>query len=1784
MSVFDETDDGAAGFQGQTADAVNVAAHQSLVSGASLDNLVGIQGGFLTKDDALDSNFIASQELSNAQLSSGGHNYNIGYNTDSKTYQVGSSQSNLGLVQATKYEDEGKYTSGSIILDDYRLPTKSKVTHGQTQNVDQSGIYQSAGQTYSGRYNNGYTASYVTSGNTQYKTSINYDDNSGAYVHDPSGDYAEPYRHQDSPADIYVHDDSGYKQSRDNYDYSRYSGYSESNTNGKYSEDNSGQYIHDNSGAFVDTGSTSGAYKDYSGAYADYSGSYNHDDSGKYVAGVYKTDAGISNYGSTALNNNGKSSSEVNIKQYHGAYSTAHSGDYLSDSKAYTGASHTLTAGAINVGLVGKTTLVDSAYANHGNYQINNGYNYASSVSHSTSQPTVHPGHVSFISQPAVSIHHLGTDGNNLDGYGLATTPTSSGIPTTATPFAVTTSLPITTYKTIILPEAPKTNVKQIFGFTQPAVTYAKPTVVAVKQHYVTPKVEVTDYNQAISSGQSVSHTVQHSSQSNEKSGYEYSKPSIKFEESVTYTTPAPVVSVSTYKPQGFSHSQQTLHKVESVGFDYATATPVNEPQFKKLVAYTTGSSVNVQPTVASIPQSFSHQTIHNIDNSNTYNIESDNSYAKVEFASEQPQQIYEYTTAQPAVVSSTYQPQVYNLQTVHQVDTNKVKTYQTSDAGYEYKNLNSGYKYEAPVNEPRIHEYTTAQPAVVSSTYQPQVYNLQTVHQVDTNKVKTYQTSDAGYEYKNLNSGYKYEAPVNRFEEEPKTVFTYSTPAPIISTYKPQSYNHQTIHKVESQNYIPVSSTAGPIVQITHQQPTVSVYENPIIKYAQKVTPAVVTNVEQSYKPQAYSHQTIHKTVENKVYTPSVEVTYQEPKTVIHYSTAQPELALQPIVSTQQPQVISHQILHNVEASKVATYSESEGSLAYQNTPVKIQQVPETIVQFSTPAPIISSTYTPQTYSHQTIHKVESQKLSSVVPTALPTVELTYQQPTVSLYENPLLKYTQTENVVKPSSTVYTENYQPIVHQQEITHVSQPVQYQQSFSHQTIQLGQEGYSYSQPEIQRNEELDFGKLYSDANIVSHQVYHQNNAKSQSDKDVVFVSTTPSSIAYEDHYADNEEAKKVEYKAPEYIPPTASTYKAPEYIPPKVASIPIVHQTQDTDYHIPVQQISFSTSHVTQPRKESVHISTFPGTKVVTKYKQLVQDTPQIQENYKAEEYLPPIQSTLVPVVSSTYTATSNTREYSPPVSVPRYNAKNTYSPSSTTQEPTFKYVDYNTQYKAPDYLPPTEEKDNTVKLVNFESFGLKNTESSKLGYNPYQEEVISATYAPVQRKQNIVVETSKSNLLGFGTVGPDAGLVSSASFTTSAPVVSTTYRPIVKSSTTNPTYKYVESTTQYKAPDYLPPSEESQNVANFNTYDQVSNIRNPYKASPSGSYIRKQNIVVETAKQNLLGFGTVGPDAGLVSSPSIVYSTEPIVVSSEIYSSTPKAIVTPSYKQELVEVTPAPIRRIKPKVAVVTKINDFNPLLVRKLGAVCSCQSPVLVLKGKKPNVPAQQDFDDYSEDNYYSGRGDISDNEWTQKSAKLRVQNVETVTTSPIIKSTFNPIIVPDDSYYQDFQEENSYDSPLPKGERIYSENYVSSTPVYVSTTEKIIKIRPRVKTVTLAPTYKTVLLNQEVAPTVIAKQSESVGSSIDSQAFDRYGPGGWRSRDETLQGSVDCQRAGLFRHPKQCNKFYACRWDCTKQRFTLHVFNCPVQLSFDESLGACNWPSQGPACQGDTLLTNTL
>ncbi|KAL4708706.1 hypothetical protein ACJJTC_017385 [Scirpophaga incertulas] len=1638
---------GAAGFQGQTANAVNIAAHQSLVSGASLNNMVGIQRGYLTKGDTIDPNFITSQEFANNAYNLDVNNkfdYSPGLtgNDFSNKANSNADSSRFNLAQTAQSTGEATYTSGSLILDDYRLPTKSKVSLENSGNLAQFTLHQNL---------NG--QSYIES--NKYESAKNYDDDSGVYVHDPSGDHAEPYRHNDLPAIPYVHDNADYKQSSDYYDYNRY--YSSSRNVYKTKDnDDSGQYVHANSATFAHNSFSNEASESNLGTKNEDYSALKSVDYGKYAAGVYKAD-GLINSG-LYQEDRGKY-----IKQY----SSSNSGKYLSDSKVRMGESHTLTAGAVNVDLVGKTTLVDSGYINQFKHEPSSGDDSASTLNHGSSQQNIDSAHLSYVSYPAVSIHHLGTDENNLDGYAFGTTPTSSGIPTTATPFAVTTALPTTSYTSAYVPQQPITNIKQILYSQQP-ITYVKPTVVSLRQDGI---IEHNTFNNQ-------------SSEALGSKGYQYSKPDIIFEDGITPTTPVPgIIGVSTYKPRGFSHNQQILHKVEAVGFDYTTAIPQTEPPFKKLVAYTTGTPKEtlVQSTVVGAPQPYSHQINHKVELSNTYDLAIDNDDSKITFQT--PKHFVSHTIPQPTV-SSTLGSYIPGHQTIHNVDVSKINKYPAS----------TGYNYEYP----------------------------HTSHDLV------------------------------------KTEYVYSTSRPAISTYKPQAYSHQIINQLQQHGSV-LPMTPKPIINY-YQQHTVTKYENPLLKYTTNVTP--LSYIQQTVSPLSYSQQTIHKTSDQKVVSADhgksayeSKVAYDVPN-VAQFSTPQSIVYEKPVITPYENKL-------HIEG-QINSYSNGQIGYEYQKPIGNYINEP----QYTTETPISASTYKPQSYSQQTYHQLKTQNFGTISATSVSPQHVIYQKPAVSINENPLFGYP--EKI--PHSTPIAPVTQIVQHH--INHINQPTVFKKPVQlpnlQQNIKIDQEQISYSQPEIQRNNEnLRSGQSHSDATLVSH----QSNLIHNPPKDVAFVSTTPATLVYEDHYMDFEPHKQIQYGNPEYVL-SKNNYQQ-SYVT-QTGSSPIV-QVPSSDIHLAyndekhnrleyseqyntktkVQQVTESTNHNIEPKEESIHLSTYPGLKDITKYQQADQKIPEIQVAYKAEEYLPPI-------VSSTYSPI--TSEYLPITTVR----------SSTTHSLDYESEESSSRYQIPDSLSPLVN--SGPKVVHFESFGLKNSDGASnfnVNYNPYQKYNISVPFStsrPISSTSR-VIETAKPHLLGFGTVAPDAGLVSPANFITSSPIVTSTYRPLAKPTTNSyllPTFKVVESNTRYKAPEYLPPAtQDKSNINNYDSYNQNGKIDNSNRP-----FVRKQNIVVQTAKSQF-GYGSVGSDESIVSS-----TQTPIILSSQIYSSTLSPTVITPLKDETDEsIISTPIKRVKPKVAIVTKINDFNPLLVRKLGAVCSCQSPVLILKGTRPKaIRPQQDLGDYSDDYNDSGRGDISEHEISQKSWKEGYPpgDQQQVTVTPLVTSTFNPIIVPDDSYYQDLQGADNYESIKSSGLKAYTGNYVSSTPSTFSTTEKFVKIRPRVKAVTIAPTYKTVILNQEVA----AKLSPD--STLRSQAFDRYGPGGWRNRDETLQGSIDCQRAGLFRHPKQCNKFYACRWDCTKQRFTLHVFNCPVHLSFDESLGACNWPSQGPACQGDTLLNN--
>ncbi|XP_042898819.1 uncharacterized protein MAL13P1.304-like isoform X2 [Parasteatoda tepidariorum] len=71
---------------------------------------------------------------------------------------------------------------------------------------------------------------------------------------------------------------------------------------------------------------------------------------------------------------------------------------------------------------------------------------------------------------------------------------------------------------------------------------------------------------------------------------------------------------------------------------------------------------------------------------------------------------------------------------------------------------------------------------------------------------------------------------------------------------------------------------------------------------------------------------------------------------------------------------------------------------------------------------------------------------------------------------------------------------------------------------------------------------------------------------------------------------------------------------------------------------------------------------------------------------------------------------------------------------------------------------------------------------------------------------------------------------------------------------------------------------------------------------------------------------------------------------------------------------------------------------------------------------------------------------------------------------------------------------------------------------------------------------------------------------------------RDQSMS-PVICTRAGLFQHPKDCNMFYECFWDKWLNKFTLHVFSCPVKLVYDNSIRGCSRPSFESSCSNSIL-----
>ncbi|XP_015184660.1 PREDICTED: cell wall protein AWA1-like isoform X4 [Polistes dominula] len=303
-----------------------------------------------------------------------------------------------------------------------------------------------------------------------------------------------------------------------------------------------------------------------------------------------------------------------------------------------------------------------------------------------------------------------------------------------------------------------------------------------------------------------------------------------------------------------------------------------------------------------------------------------------------------------------------------------------------------------------------------------------------------------------------------------------------------------------------------------------------------------------------------------------------------------------------------------------------------------------------------------------------------------------------------------------------------------------------------------------------------------------------------------------------------------------------------------------------------------------------------------------------------------------------------------------------------------------------------------------------------------------------------------------------------------------------------------------------------------NKYDTYTGIDSTSSTGSTyrGSTSRKQSSYSTSAGQTYVG-------------STRTESTPIITTYSGGYSKS--SSVTPSY--EISTQTTA----VQSKGKVIVKWSDLHPLLISKLGAECTCKAdPFGTLRGPGKNL-------------INSSKGQIDLANYDESDVYVDLEN--------------------DDSGEYDYV--TNYGSSSPRPFKIENKAITASTDKSASPGS------------TYLPSVSTSVTRSFIPSERSGKkleQSDSSTNSVGESNNYNFVPKSLEESEEILEGPNDCARPGLFRHPNSCNKFYACHWDEWKKRFTLHVFNCPVFLTFDNNAEACNWPSKGPACQDGNLL----
>nr|XP_015838222.1 PREDICTED: uncharacterized protein LOC103314049 isoform X2 [Tribolium castaneum] len=1109
-------------------------------------------------------------------------------------------------------------------------------------------------------------------------------------------------------------------------------------------------------------------------------------------------------------------------------------------------------------------------------------------------------------------------------------------------------------------------------------------------------------------------------------------------------------------------------------------------------------------------------------------------------------------TYQKPVFVSTTQRPLLVEKVNVQPVVTTYQKPVQPVVTTYQKPVTTSFVQHVQPV-------VTTYQkPVIVSSTPAPVVVekvNIQPV--VTTYEKPVFVSTPAPIDIQPVVAkesfvGYDYPKPAVKFEE-----------VPVKTTGGSFSYqNVDLIHKTEGYTY-PKPAVAFEEVPVkTYKQEAVSsfTYSTP-----STVRPVVVHKVQPVVQPQ------IHVTSYNVPSTTVKPVIVEQPQVYVS-STPAP---IQPVVKQQAVSFLNYQkhetvqpqlevTAYNLPSSTirpvvtpvvhqkpavVSSFSISSNSEGYHYEKPKIVFDERPVVTYQQPAvqkTVVATQPVYSTYNYQT--PVSTYNYKNVVKSAV-NLGYSYPKPAIAFEETPasVTRLSYTQPAVFSSYSYAAPTVQPVVVQKQAPVVT-------SYTYNAPSTAKPAVYVQQPVVNT-----YVSSTPRPEILIHKQPVVTTYVSSTPKPAVFYQQQPVVTTYA-----STPKPAVFFQQQPVVTTYASTPK------PKVffQQQPVVTYTQKpvvtTYVSTPKPEIFVQKQPVvtyTQKPVVTTYVSSTPKPEIYVQKQPAVVSSFSFTNNVQGYDYPKPV----VPFVEEPAPVVTSYENRQPVEEVP-FVKKKAYV---TGQQTNYQYVEQpRFEYKQPVVVSTTpryeyKQQYSVDSGYIYDKPAVRFEEKPAFVKVSTPKAIVDYTYV-----QSTPKPTFASTITEVVAAKQPFTFYDSRLHSTPKPVVYSTQLPVVETvSTSRPISKYAfSSLNEYnKIASYVPPAKivtptvvtTSRPIVKYSFTSQPRVVENyvapievttptrdylPIKvttSAPTEAYVVPEVVKVTTSRPRVkvASLSTVVPE---------VPTREYLPVRTRV-KVTPSSTYLP-VEEELVSTSRPVVKVARPKTII--KVNDFHPLLSAKLGAQCTCTSNTVRLRKKKLRIVVEDDDDDgYVVDD--NNEGVVVEN-YQYEPQKLDI----TPTPEIYIKSTTSHIVEP--------------------------------TPSPTYSTRRRVRVRPATSTVLYdSPVTQAaeIFVKKAVTPAVVVNavtddDAKLAKTSVESRTFDRYGPGGWRSRNEKLQGTIDCQRAGLFRHPTQCNKFYACRWDCTKNRFTLHVFNCPVHLTFDNTLGACNWPSQGPACLENTLL----